>query len=84
MCDHDSYIWWDEGTDPELESVVYLLLDEVTASEGLQFLDQLITQEVMSYTIIDEVNETSLAKLSILFSILFLNLEIILDLFNGV
>ena len=58
MCDHDSYIWWDEGTDPELESVVYLLLDEVTASEGLQFLDQLITQEVMSYTIIDEVNES--------------------------
>ena len=44
----------------------------------------LITEPFASSIVLPCSNETSLAKLSILFSILFLNLEIILDLFNGV
>ena len=57
MPDHPSYVWWEDGDEPELEAVVYALLEEVTAEEGIDFLDHLVTQEVMTYTIKDEIHE---------------------------
>ena len=57
LGDHPSYVWWNDGDDPELEAVVYALLEEVTADEGIDFLDHLVTQEVMTYTIKDEILE---------------------------